>query len=128
MRAPKWVTNLTTVTALPLAVVAGFARLSSPWLTGLGLAHTFTVEYQDTQFNDFESTFDSRKRQPSFFRFRTSFGFGNLEQGWSFQLVVENLTDEATQIGAGEVQTVRGHIWQFPSEPRLVYGQFRWSF
>ncbi len=128
VRAPKWTSALTTITALPLSAIPGLRNLPLFSLGGLGLVHSFTVEYQDTQFVDFETTFDNRKRQPSFFRFRTGLGIGNLEQGWSLQFVVENLTDVATRSGAGEVQVVRGHIWQFPDQPRLVYGQFRWGF
>ena len=115
VRAPKWTSALTEITTLPL-------------MGAFGLTHSFTVEYQDTQFVDFETSFDDRKRQPSFFRFRTSIGFGNVDQGWSLQLVVENLSDVATRSGAGDVQVLRGHIWQFPDPGRLFYGQLRWSF
>jgi outer membrane receptor protein involved in Fe transport len=124
--APKWTAALTALATLPLAAIPGLERISGVSSGGLGFSSAFTVEYEDTQF--LNPDFDSRKRQPSFVRYRGSVGFGRLDQKWSLSVTAENLTNESVSVLAAETPTAIGHIWQFPDPPRLVFGEVRWHF
>ncbi len=81
------------------------------------------AEYQTWAYLDID--LDDRKIQDSFWRYRLSIGIRGLN-GWSFKLIGENLTDEATYIRQGDVSpdVIVGAL----EPPRMVFGQFRWTF
>ena len=129
VRTPEWMITLTPLVVFPAQSVPGIGRLIPASWSGLGLTGDFTAEYQDSQDTEGLGGFgDPRARQPRFFRFRGSIGFGNLDQGWLFRLHAENITNQAIQNGTGEIQTAPGHIWQLPEPPRVIYGELRWAF
>ncbi|MGH9200532.1 MAG: hypothetical protein ACRD2A_04765, partial [Vicinamibacterales bacterium] len=82
------------------------------------------MEYTDVHYVDVD--LDPRKRQPAFFRWRTNFGFANRSQGWSFRLIGENVSNEATSIRQGDL--FAGIFVNAAEPPRQFFGQFRWQF
>ena len=128
-RAPMWTLSMMPVVMLPMKAIPWIRDLVPASQEGLGIASSFTIDYQDNQdVENLGGLNDFRARQSAFFKFRASFGVGNLEQGWSVRVGVENLTDKATANGTGEIQTAPGHIWQLPESPRVIYGQVRYDF
>ena len=82
-----------------------------------------TIQYKDSQLLDEDN--DPRTRQPSFIRLHGNIGFGNLAQGWSFRVTVENLTGVVTQTRIRELTFGPSKFAQIPDPPRLVFGSFR---
>ncbi len=81
------------------------------------------AEYQTWAYLDID--LDDRKVQDEFWRYRLSIGIRGLN-GWSFKLIGENLTNEATYIRQGDVSpdVIVGAL----EPPRMIFGQFRWTF
>jgi iron complex outermembrane receptor protein len=110
--APKY--NATLTPQLTFPVFGGDTQLS------FGV----TAEYQSEQFLDID--LDERKMQEAFFRYRANIGISNPGRGWSFRIIGENLTDEATSIRQGDV--VPGLFVNIQEPARQIFGQFRYSF
>jgi iron complex outermembrane recepter protein len=83
-----------------------------------------TVEYQSSQLLDLD--LDERKRQPAFTRYRANIGIASPAQGWSFQLIGNNLTNQVTSVRKGDV--FANQILSIQEPPREIFGQFRWTF
>ena len=83
-----------------------------------------TVEQYSEQFLDID--LDERKIQESFERYKASIGVTNPRQGWSLKVVGENLTDK--RIGVRQGDLFEGVFVEVAEQPRLIYGQFSWSF
>ena len=115
-RAPKWAIALTPSVHWPM-----------PWLP-IELSAAITGQWKDVQFVGFER--DARVRQPSYFRFDASVGFGNAEQGWAFAFAVQNFTDEFTRFRTIQVPLASqvGTVIDIADPPRLWLATFRWSF
>ncbi|MFP5304867.1 MAG: TonB-dependent receptor, partial [Gammaproteobacteria bacterium] len=92
-------------------------------LYGTTLNLGFTAEYQSEQYLDID--LDERKVQDPFWRLRASLGISGLS-GWSLKLILENLTDEATYVRQGDV--LPGLFIGGLEPPRMIFGQFRWTF
>lgn len=94
----------------------------------LGLENTditagTTVEYVDEQFLDEALT--PELSQASFVKVAANIGLSNQTQGWSFQIIGQNLTDELTfyrksTSGIGTRSNAAGR--------RIVFGQLSWNF
>lgn len=82
-----------------------------------------TAEYQSRQYLDID--LDERKTQDAFWRLRASAGVKGVS-GWSFKLIVDNLNDVATYIRQGDVSP--GLFVGALEPPRMIFGQFHWSF
>ncbi len=122
--APEWTATFTPMVRLPLAAIPGVGKNLPSLLEGIEWMSGVTVEYTDVHYVDVD--LDPRKKQPSFFRWRTNFGFANPEQGWSLRLIGENLTNEATSIRQGDL--FPGVFVTAVEPPRQFFGQFRWQF
>ncbi len=101
-----------------------FGNVVWPLSRGLALSFGGGAEYQSAQFLDID--LDPRKTQQAFFRYRANIGIGNVEQGWSFRLYGENLSDARTSIRQGDV--VPGLFVNIQEAPRQIYGQLRYEF
>lgn len=66
--------------------------------------------------------------KPSFFRFGGNLGLQDTTRGWSLRVVGENLTDKFTKVFKRDLALAAGSFYQAPEPPRLVFGEFRWSF
>ena len=82
------------------------------------------MEYTDVFYTDVD--LDPRKRQPSFFRYRTVVGLANPAQGWSLRVIGENVTDVPSSIRQGDL--FAGVFVNAEDPPRQFFGQFRWQF
>lgn len=92
--------------------------------SGLEVGFGAAAEVQSRQYLDID--LDERKVQPSFWRYKANIGIGNPAQGWSFKILCDNLTDERTAIRQGDI--VPGLFVNLQDPPRMVFGQFRWTF
>jgi iron complex outermembrane recepter protein len=110
--APKVDSTLTASWVAPLPF----------WDLNLNLGTT--VEYQSSQLLDLD--LDERKRQPAFTRYRANIGIASPAQGWSFQLIGNNLTNQVTSVRKGDV--FANQILSIQEPPREIFGQFRWTF
>ena len=118
--APKNNNTLTASVNLPLSEV--FSGTFG-FLDGLEFMSSLTVEYMSGQFTDI--SLDDRRYQDSFYRWRGSIGLSNPRQGWSLQLVGENLTDEVTSA----LEQDGGINWtSAPEPPRQVFAKFKWAY
>ena len=125
-RSPKWTTALTGAVHVPFSSLLGPARPGLlPW-DGIELIGSLTGEYRDVHF--VSDTFDPRTRQPSFFRFDGSLGFGDPAEGWSLRVVAENLTNQDVKTIIREIPLGDANFTQRLEAPRLVFGSFRWAF
>lgn len=122
--APHWDITFTPSVRLPLVAIPGIGKRMPSLLGGVDWLASFTTEYIDSYYPD--TDLDRRKRQPSFFRYRASLGFGNAVQGWSFRVIGENLTNEYTVIRNGDL--FAGVFVAASEPPRMIFGQFRWEF
>lgn len=109
---PEWNNTLTGLFRAPL------------FDSGLELTASVTVEQYSEQFLDID--LDERKIQESFERYKASIGVTNPRQGWSLKVVGENLTDKRTGVRQGDL--FEGVFVEVAEQPRLIYGQFSWSF
>ena len=122
--APEWNNTLTANVVYPLSALPAVGRALPPALGEVDWTLSATMEYSDVYYPD--PDLDFRKRQPSFFRWRASAGFANRRQGWSFNVIGENLTNESVSLLDADV--VPGFFVTFPDASRIVFGQFRWEF
>ncbi len=105
------------------------STLTASWLAplpfwGLNFNLGATVEYQSSQLLDLD--LDERKRQAAFTRYRANIGIGQLAQGWTFQIIGNNLTDEVTAVRKGDI--FANQILSIQEPPREIFGQLRYSF
>ncbi|NKI18625.1 TonB-dependent receptor [Spongiibacter sp. KMU-166] len=110
--APKWNNTFTALINKPLFDSAYEFTASA------------TVEVYSEQNLDVD--LDPRKLQDGFERYKASIGIGNREAGWSFRIIGDNLTDKQTGIRQGDL--FPGLIIELTETPRMIYGQFDWTF
>ncbi|HZP13408.1 MAG TPA: TonB-dependent receptor [Nevskiaceae bacterium] len=109
--APKWDTTLTPSWLISL-----------PW--GLTLTPSFTVIYMGTQLLD--TDLDERKRQGGFVKYNATIALANLGQGWTLQVIGNNLGDKRTSVRYGDALA---NIFVSVPEPRReVFAQLRYVF
>jgi outer membrane receptor protein involved in Fe transport len=109
--APRWDATLTPSYMFRL-----------PW--SLTLTPTLTAQYISSQILD--TDVEEAKRQDGFLRYHATLSLANLEQGWSFQVIGKNLTDERTALRYGDV--VKNNFLSVPESPREIFAQLRWVF
>ncbi|MGH8530540.1 MAG: TonB-dependent receptor domain-containing protein [Nevskiales bacterium] len=126
-RAPKRSGTLTSAVTLPFSAIPFLGSRLPSFLDNIGFAASLTAEYQDEQFlND---DLDERKRQDEYYRYRASFGVGDVDQTWSLRVTGENLTNEPIAIAIAEIPAVApGHFYQIPDSGRVVFVQFRYNY
>lgn len=110
--APKWNNTLTALVRRPIAS------------SGMEFTASFTMEQFSDQFIDVD--LDERKVQEGFERYKASIGIDHPEQGWSFKVVGENLTNQHSGIRQGDL--FAGVFVEIAEQPRLAYAQFNWQF
>ena len=125
--APFWANTLTQNVRVPLRT---FGLPLPVALQGTDLTANFSTTYEDHQFVN-----EARHlsfRQSSFFLFDASVGVGNREQGWSFRLFGQNLSNEnyadfIIAVLAGSTGTDQ-EFTHYVGTSRRIYGEFRWEF
>jgi iron complex outermembrane recepter protein len=91
---------------------------------GLNLSGGTLIEYESDQLLDVD--LEENKRQGAYTRYKADVGIGHPENGWSFRLVGENLTNTVTHVRYGDV--FENVIVGSQNQPRLFYLQFRQDF
>jgi len=104
------------------------ATLSASWSTplfwGMNFSLGSTLEFQSSQLLDLD--LEEKKRQGAFTRFKGNIGIGHLAQGWSFQIIGNNLTNQVTAVRKGDV--FANQILGIQDPPREIFGQLRYTF
>jgi outer membrane receptor protein involved in Fe transport len=109
--APKWDTTLT-----PSWIIA------LPW--GLSLTPSATVQYIGSQILD--TDLDERKRQGGIVRYNASISLANLGQGWTLQVIGNNLGDKRSAVRYGDA--LANIFVSVPEPSREVFAQIRYVF
>jgi iron complex outermembrane recepter protein len=98
--------------------------LSAFGMSGLSLSGGTLIEYESDQLLDID--LEEKKRQGAYSRYKADLGIGHPDNGWSFRLVGENLTNTVTHVRYGDV--FENIVVGSQNQPRLFYLQFRQDF
>ena len=107
--APRWDATLTPSWIIPLF-----------W--GTTLTPSFTAQYISHQFLDTHLTHE----QGGFMRYNATLALGNVVQGWTLQVIGNNLGDKRTSVRYGDV--LPNYEIAVPESPRQIYAQVRYAF
>lgn len=91
---------------------------------GLNFTPAATVQYISSQLLD--TDLDPAKRQGGFVRYNASLSISNPEQGWTLQIIGNNLTNKATSVRYGDV--FANVFVAVPEASREIFAQLRWTF
>ena len=116
---PKWNGTLTSSFRYPLEWTGLSLAPGVEWFTNL------TAHYEDVSF--ISRANDPRTREPSFVTLDLQFGLTHPEQGWTFLVSGENLTDEQTRY-LRSILEAPGDFRDYVNPGRLWFAGFRWAF